>query len=37
MTTTDANPPMPEFCDDYILQQVDAAWLSGGCVLLIRL
>ena len=28
MTTTDANPPMPEFRDDYVLQEVDAAWLS---------
>ena len=28
MATTDANPPLPEFRDDYILQQVDAAWLS---------
>ena len=25
MATTDANPPLPEFRDDYILQQVDAA------------
>jgi NAD-dependent dihydropyrimidine dehydrogenase PreA subunit len=25
---TDANPPMPEFRDDYVLQEVDAAWLS---------
>ncbi len=28
MTTTDANPPMPEFSDDYVLQLVDVAWLS---------
>ena len=28
MTTTDANPPMPVFRDDYVLQEVDAAWLS---------
>src|SRR5690606_30414476 len=28
MAKTDANPPMPEFRDDYVLQQVDAAWLS---------
>ena len=28
MTTTDANPPMPEFRDDYVLQEVDAEWLS---------
>jgi len=25
---TDANPPMPEFLEDYVLQEVDAAWLS---------
>jgi NAD-dependent dihydropyrimidine dehydrogenase PreA subunit len=25
---TDANPPMPEFLDDYVLQEVDAEWLS---------
>jgi len=24
----DANPPMPEFREDYVLQEVDAAWLS---------
>ena len=30
MTTTDANPPLPEFRDDYILQQVDAAWLTAS-------
>ena len=30
MTTTDANPPMPEFRDDYVLQEVDAAWLSAA-------
>ena len=28
MGATDANPPMPEFRDDYVLQEVDAAWLS---------
>lgn len=28
MAKTDANPPMPEFRDDYVLQEVDAAWLS---------
>jgi len=28
VTVTDANPPMPEFRDDYVLQEVDAAWLS---------
>ena len=24
MARTDANPPMPEFRDDYVLQEVDA-------------
>ncbi len=28
MTTTDANPPMPEFRADYVLQEVDPAWLG---------
>ena len=28
MGVLDANPPMPEFRDDYVLQEVDAAWLS---------
>ena len=28
MGVTDANPPMPEFRDDYVLQEVDADWLS---------
>ena len=28
MAKTDANPPMPEFRADYVLQEVDAAWLS---------
>jgi formate hydrogenlyase subunit 6/NADH:ubiquinone oxidoreductase subunit I len=28
VTKTDANPPMPVFRDDYVLQEVDAAWLS---------
>ena len=28
MAKTDANPPMPEFRDDYVLQEVDADWLS---------
>ena len=28
MAATDANPPMPEFRADYVLQEVDAAWLS---------
>jgi formate hydrogenlyase subunit 6/NADH:ubiquinone oxidoreductase subunit I len=25
---TDANPPMPEFRDDYVLKEVDAEWLA---------
>jgi ferredoxin len=28
MATTDANPPMPEFRDDYVLQEVDADYLA---------
>jgi NAD-dependent dihydropyrimidine dehydrogenase PreA subunit len=28
MAKNDANPPMPEFRDDYVLQEVDAQWLS---------
>ena len=28
MAKTEANPPMPEFRDDYVLQEVDAEWLS---------
>ena len=28
MAKTDANPPMPEFLTDYVLQEVDAEWLS---------
>ncbi len=28
MARTDANPPMPEFRDDYVLYEVDAQWLS---------
>jgi len=28
LTTTDANPPMPEFRADYVLQEVDAGWLG---------
>ena len=28
MAQTDANPPMPVFRDDYVLQEVDADWLS---------
>ena len=30
MARTDANPPMPEFRDDYVLQEVDADWLVEG-------
>jgi ferredoxin len=26
--TTDANPPMPTFVEDYVLTEVDAQWLS---------
>jgi len=28
MGVLDANPPLPEFRTDYVLQEVDAAWLS---------
>ncbi len=28
MTTTDANPPLPEFRDDYVLVEVDADYLA---------
>lgn len=28
MARADANPPMPKFLDDYVLQEVDAEWLS---------
>lgn len=28
MVTTDANPPLPEFRDDYVLVEVDADYLS---------
>ena len=28
MGVLDASPPMPEFRDDYVLQEVDAEWLS---------
>ena len=28
MAKTDANPPMPEFRDDYVLQEVDADYLA---------
>jgi len=30
MATTDANPPLPEFRDDYVLREVDAAYLSAA-------
>ena len=30
MATTDANPPLPEFRDDYVLQQVDAELSAHG-------
>ena len=28
MAVTDANPPLPEFVDDYVLQEVDADYLG---------
>lgn len=28
MAKTDANPPMPDFREDYVLTEVDADWLS---------
>ncbi|MEZ5207067.1 MAG: 4Fe-4S dicluster domain-containing protein [Acidimicrobiales bacterium] len=28
MSKTDANPPLPEFLTDYVLQEVGAEWLS---------
>ena len=28
MGVLDANPPLPEFRDDYVLQEVDRDWLS---------
>ena len=28
MARTDANPPMPEFATDYVLQEVDPKWLT---------
>ena len=28
MAKTDANPPLPEFREDYVLQEVDADWPS---------
>lgn len=30
MATTDANPPLPEFRDDYVLQAVDADYLAAA-------
>ena len=30
MAKTDANPPLPEFRGDYVLQEVDAAWLQAA-------
>ena len=30
MASSDANPPMPKFRDDYVLQQVDAAYLDAA-------
>jgi ferredoxin len=27
---TDANPPLPEFRDDYVLQEVDPSWLAAA-------
>ena len=29
MARTDANPPMPDFATDYVLQEVDPAFLAG--------
>ncbi len=29
MSKVDANPPLPEFRDDYVLQEVDATWLQA--------
>ncbi len=28
MAKIDANPPLPEFTEDYVLQEVDATWLA---------
>ena len=28
MARTDANPPMPEFSESYVLQEVDPSWLT---------
>ncbi len=30
MSIPDANPPFPEFRDDYVLQEVDAEWLKSA-------
>ena len=30
MARTDANPPMPEFATDYVLQEVDPTYLTAG-------
>ena len=30
MARTDANPPMPEFVEDYVLQEVDPSWLTSA-------
>jgi ferredoxin len=30
MARTDANPPLPEFRNDYVLYEVDAQWLSAA-------
>ncbi len=30
MAKTDANPPLPEFRADYVLQEVDASWLQAA-------
>lgn len=29
MSATDANPPLPEFRNDYVLQEVDRDWLGA--------
>ena len=30
MPRNDANPPMPEFVEDYVLQEVDPSWLTSA-------
>ena len=30
MAKTDANPPMPEFATDYVLQEVDPTFLTAA-------